>query len=203
VVELAQAGARRVIGLDNRESILQLARQTVAAAGLEDRCEFVTDLTGPIDVIVSLDAFEHFSDPGGVLNKMEQLLPPGGAAFISFGPPWRHPRGGHLFSVIPWAHLIFSEKALIRWRGDIRSDGAKRFSEVDGGLNQMTIRRFQQLVRQANFAVAYIHTVPIRKLRFVHNRLTREFFTAIVQCKLVKRGTSGKPRTGPGTDCDV
>jgi hypothetical protein len=54
--------------------------------------------------------------------------------------------GGHLFSVFPWAHLIFSEQALIRWRSDFKSDGATRFSEVAGGLNQMTIRRFERLI---------------------------------------------------------
>jgi hypothetical protein len=65
---------------------------------------------------------------------------------ISFGPTWHHPYGGHLFSVFPWAHLIFSEKALTRWRSDLRDDGATRFGEVAGGLNQMTIRRFEELV---------------------------------------------------------
>jgi hypothetical protein len=51
----------------------------------------------------------------------------------------------------------------------------------------MTIRRFEQLVRESDFEVVSIETSPIRKLRFVHNRLTREFFTAVVRCNLVKR----------------
>jgi len=186
-IELAQAGVARVIGLDYRQSVLDRARQNAAAAGVQDRCEFVTDTEKKVDAVVSLDAFEHFSDPPAVLKKMNQMLAPGGRVFISFGPSWYHPRGGHLFSMFPWAHVIFSEKALIRWRNDIRKDGATRFSEVDGGLNQMTIRRFEQLVRQSAFTVDTPEAAPIRQLRFIHNRLTREFCTAVVRCRLLKR----------------
>ncbi len=96
------------------------------------------------EVIVSLDSFEHFGDPAGVLAVMHDLLKPGGVIIATFGPTWYHPLGGHLFSVFPWAHLLFSEQALIRWRADIRSDGATRFGEVEGGLNQMTIARFER-----------------------------------------------------------
>jgi SAM-dependent methyltransferase len=185
-VELAQAGVKHAIGLDYREAALARGRENAAAAGVQDQCEFVTDYPGPADAIISIDAFEHFSDPAGVLKKMGQMLGPGGAIYISFGPSWYHPRGGHLFSMFPWAHLIFSEKALIRWRNDIRNDGATCFSEVEGGLNKMSIAHFGQLIAETNFKVEYLETVPIRKLRFFHNRFTREFFTAVVRCKLIK-----------------
>jgi hypothetical protein len=36
------------------------------------------------------------------------------------------------------AHLIFKERALIRWRAGFKTDGATRFGEVAAGLNQMT-----------------------------------------------------------------
>jgi hypothetical protein len=106
--------------------------------------------------------------------------------FASFGPTWYHPLGGHLFSVFPWAHLVFSEAALIRWRADFKTDGATRFSECAGGLNQMTIRRFERLVRESPFQSRMLEAIPIRKLRSVHGGLTREFTTAIVRCRLVK-----------------
>ncbi len=134
-----------------------------------------------------MDAFEHFADPSGILNIMGALLRPAGEALVSFGPIWYHPLGGHLFSVFPWAHLVFSEKALIGWRSAFKSDGATRFSEVAGGLNQMTIAKFEKLVADSSLQFAELELVPIRKLRRFHNHLTREFTTAIVRCRLVKR----------------
>jgi hypothetical protein len=82
---------------------------------------------------------------------------------------------------------LFSESALIRWRANIRPDGATRFSEVEGGLNQMTIARFERLVAASQFRVESLETVPIGRLRPIHSRMTREFTTAIVRTKLVSK----------------
>lgn len=183
-IALAKNDASRVIGIDIRESVLQRAREKARREGVESICQFCTDSNEKADAIVSIDSFEHFADPAAILQTMARLLKPGGALYASFGPTWYHPLGGHLFSVFPWAHLLFSEKALIRWRSDIRSDGATRFGEVAGGLNQMTISRFEKLVKQSPFAVDFLEPVPIRRLRLLHSRLTREFTTAIVRCKL-------------------
>lgn len=188
-VEMAQNGAGKVIGLDIREEVLCVARDRAARAGVEQNCTFVSSTSELADAIVSLDAFEHFDDPGEILRLMANRLHTGGEALISFGPTWYHPLGGHLFSVFPWAHLVFSEKALIRWRSDFKTDGATRFSETAGGLNQMTISRFVRLVKASPFEVQAFDLVPIRKLRPLHNRLTREFTTAIVRCRLVKRAS--------------
>jgi SAM-dependent methyltransferase len=182
-VEMARAGAR-VIGVDIRESALETARAQADRAGVADRCRFCFDPDERADVVVSIDSFEHFADPLGVLRRMYELLRPGGKVLASFGPTWLHPYGGHLFSMFPWAHLLFSERALIRWRSDIRSDGATHFAEVEGGLNQMTIARFERLVRETDFRVVAIEAIPIRKLRHLHGRLTREFTTACVRCEL-------------------
>lgn len=190
-IELAQSGAERVIGIDIREKILQQAQEAARRAGVQARCEFCLDTQVLADFIVSLDSFEHFNDPAAMLDHMWTLLKPGGALLASFGPVWYHPYGGHLFSIFPWAHLIFSERALIRWRADIRSDGARSFKEVAGGLNQMTIRRFHQLVQKSRFSIEYFQTVPIRKLKAFHNRFTEEFTTSLVRCKLVKPESAG------------
>jgi SAM-dependent methyltransferase len=185
-VELARQGCRHVIGIDIQEQFLADARSAASRAGVLQKCEFHTFATGPVDAIYSLDAFEHFADPAAIFEAMHRLLKPGGRVHISFGPTWYHPLGGHLFSVFPWAHLIFSERALLRWRADIRNDGATRFAEVAGGLNQMSIRRFERLVRHSRFVCESIECVPIRKLRPIHNRLTREFTSAIVRATLIR-----------------
>jgi SAM-dependent methyltransferase len=186
-IEMAKRGAAHVIGLDIREDVLETGRRHAAALGLSDRCEFATTTKEPADIIVSIDAFEHFADPAGILRIMSRLLRPGGEVFISFGPTWLHPLGGHLFSIFPWAHLLFGERALIRWRADFKSDGATRFGEVAGGLNQMTIARFEALVLESPFTMGGLELVPIGKLRPVHSRITREFTTALVRCRLTRK----------------
>src|SRR5262249_55648860 len=152
-----------------QERFLEVARRRAEEAGVADRTAFVTDTDERADCIVSLDAFEHFGDPAGVLRRMHELLKPGGRLLAAFGPTWYHPRGGHLVSVFPWAHLVVPERALIRWRADFVDDGATRFAEVKGGLNGMTVRRFERLVWASGFATERLEAVPIRALRFLAN----------------------------------
>lgn len=187
-IELAELGAQRVIGIDIQEHYLAEARRRALAAGVGDRCQFETTASdASADVIVSLDAFEHFVDPGEVLRTMHRMLAPDGVVVAAFGPTWYHPFGGHFFSVFPWSHLIFTERALIRWRSDFKSDGATRFEEVAGGLNKMTIARFERIVRESPLRLAHFEAVPIRAARMVATGLTREFTTSVVRCKLVPR----------------
>jgi len=192
-IELAQRRSSEVIGLDNREDVLAIARSEAERCGVAGRCRFVSSLDTRVDVVLSMDAFEHFADPAGVLVEMRRLLEDSGYALIQFGYPWYHPLGGHLFSVFPWAHLIFTEEALIRWRSDFKTDGARRFHEVAGGLNQMTIARWERLVKESPFRVATQELVPIRSLRHFHNRLTRELFTSLIRARLVPREPAKQP----------
>ncbi len=186
-VELAENGARLVIGVDIQEDALCQAREGARMAGVQDRCVFSTEAPESADVIISLDSFEHFSDPAAILRQMWELLKPGGCLIASFGPLWYHPLGGHLFSIFPWAHLLFSEKALIRWRGDLRNDGARCFDEVAGGLNRMTIGKFLEIVEKSPFEMRQLDKVPIRRLSKLHNRWTQEFTTSTVRFRLNKR----------------
>jgi SAM-dependent methyltransferase len=190
-IELARHGAAQVYGIDILERLLVVAREEAAKANCRN-VQFGRTLPEAADVIVSIDAFEHFADPAAVLSVMAGMLKPTGCVLASFGPTWYHPLGGHLFSVFPWAHLIFGEKALCRWRSHIRHDGAQEFSEVEGGLNQMTIRRFAQIVESSPFQFDWFETVPIRVVRVLHNRFTREFLTAVVRCRLIPRAPAAR-----------
>src|SRR5437588_2671855 len=196
-VEMARRGAMRVIGIDIREDLLQAAKQKALSTGVQNTCHFVSSTKELADIVVSVDSFEHFADPAGILRTMDKLLQPGGEVLVSFGPTWYHPVGGHLLSVFPWAHLIFSEKALIRWRSTFKSDGATRFNEVAGGLNQMTVAKFEELVAGSPLKFASIELIPITRLRRFHNRFTREFTTAVVRCRLVKRTCAEQGRPSP------
>ena len=161
------------------------APSTRRRSGVTDRCTFAREWREPVDVIVSLDSFEHFADPAGVLAHMRGLLRPGGKVLAAFGPTWYHPLGGHIYSVFPFSHLLFSERALVRWRSLHKADGATTIEE--SGLNKMTIRRFIELVEASPLRFASFELLPIRPLRLIANRLTREFTTAAVRCVLEPR----------------
>lgn len=193
-VEMAQHGAGRVIGVDIRGDKLEMSKCLAQQAGVSNRCEFVKAANAAADIVVSIDAFEHFDDPAAILRLMRGMIRPGGKLVMSFGPTWYHPYGGHFFSIFPWSHLIFSERAQIRWRAEFKNDGATRFTEVQGGLNLMTIALFEQLVAESGLVVASLRMVPIKRLRWLHRRVTREVTTAIVECLLVERGNNRSDR---------
>ena len=180
-IEMAQHGAD-VTGLDIVEAYLTQARAKARDRGL--KVNFTNRAEGLFNVILSFDAFEHYANPAQILNQMSELITPDGVVIASFGPTWYHPLGGHLFSFFPWSHIVFSENALIRWRREFKTDGALRFSQVEGGLNQLTIRRFEQIVSESPFRIEKLETVPIKRVRRLHNRFTREFFTSTVRCRL-------------------
>ena len=184
-VEIAEHGARHVIGIDLRQRWLELGAELAVAQGVADRCTFAREWKDPVDLIVSLDSFEHFADPAGVLAHMRGLLRPGGKVLAAFGPTWYHPLGGHIYSVFPFSHLLFSERALVRWRAMHKSDGATTIAE--SGLNKMTISRFIRLVEASPLKFASFELLPIRPLRLIANRLTREFTTAAVRCVMEPR----------------
>jgi len=186
-IDMAQHGVPRVIGLDIREEPLSSARESAKKAGVENSCVFTTHTDEKVDVVVSLDAFEHYADPLAMLKVMRRLLKDDGYVLACFGPTWYHPLGGHGFSIFPWAHLVFSESVLMRWYREDSGRPAYHFEEVTGGLNKLTVRRFERIVAQSEFEFDSIEPVPIRKLKLLSNKLTREFTTAVVKCKLVPK----------------
>ena len=191
-IEMAQRGAGRVIGVDIRRSLLNRARARAAEAGVADRCAFTTTPEERADIVVSLDSFEHFDDPTGILRAMDTCLMPDGKVVVSFGPPWYHPRGGHLFSVFPWAHLIFTERALLLWRKRFRArQTAKSITEC--GLNKMTVSRFERLIAGSSFRFERYKIRPVHGHDWLTSRVVREFGTSVVTCTLVKRARVSSP----------
>lgn len=64
------------------------------------------------DFVISINAFEHISDPEKALYEIYRVLKPGGYAFIQFDPVYFCDTGGHMFDYInePWGHLIYEEE---------------------------------------------------------------------------------------------
>ena len=184
-IDMARNGAARVIGLEALERPLAVARENLARSGVRN-CEFQRQTDEKADIVVSLDSFEHFDNPGRILAEMARLLKPEGRVIASFGYPWYHPLGGHL-PLFPWGHLVFTEQSLMKWRSKYKTDGATRFEEMEGGLNQMSIGKFERLIFQSPLRIETFRTIPIRAVRRFHCRLTREFFTSVIQASLKHR----------------
>jgi 2-polyprenyl-3-methyl-5-hydroxy-6-metoxy-1,4-benzoquinol methylase len=197
-IAAALHGAKRVYGIDIRDVSLAIAQESSTEHGVQDKCVFlngvlqgsrVREISETLEFAYSLDSFEHFSEPGQILDQLYSLLAPGGELYVSFGPPWKHPFGCHMFFLnsLPWMHFLFDEETIMAVRAAYRQDGAKHFGEVEGGLNQMTVGRFIRLAENSNFQVEKLRLIPTKGLTWlVRNHSIREYFTSVVQCVLKK-----------------
>ena len=85
---LAKAGAQ-VIGIDQSQQTLKVARQHAASGGLpiDYRLQTVEQLAQPeagsYDIVTCMEMLEHVPDPAAVVAACAQLLKPGGQAFFS------------------------------------------------------------------------------------------------------------------------
>lgn len=65
---------------------------------------------------------------------------------------------------------------------------ATHFGEVEGGVNQMTIRRVRQLAVGSPLEFESFETVPIRRLRALANPWPPEFLIGSVRCRRRRGG---------------
>jgi hypothetical protein len=120
---------------------------------------------------------------------MKRLLAPGGVVMITFCPPWFAPYGSHMhfFTKVPWVNLLFSERTVMSVRSRFRADGAKRYEDVEMGLNRMTIRKFERIIAASGMTVAWRQYVCVKKLNALSRvPLVRELFINVASCVLVK-----------------
>lgn len=193
VVAAAEAGAQLSVGLDTVEINLRMGATRAESRGVTDRVRFATDAIATFgtewaDVALSQNSFEHFDDPGEILDQAYRALKPGGQFFVTFGPSWWHPFGvHHMFMIaLPWAHAVFSEQTILRVRQLYRPNLPVCWREV--GLNKMTVAKFLHLVADTPFVVTDLSFTPIRPLPawLVRLPLFREWTTADTSVILTK-----------------
>lgn len=190
-VAMAKLGAARVVGLDIQWHAR--ARRLAEEHGCADRVTFVERLPdtmlGTFDMALSCSSMEHFDDPEGVVRLMKQATRPGGRVIISFGEPWYGPRGSHFdhFSRLPWVNLLFSEQTVMRVRSHFRFDGAQRYCEVRGGLNQMSLARFERIVRHSGMEIEFLKSYMTKGLPVSRIPVVRELCASAAACVLRKR----------------
>jgi 2-polyprenyl-3-methyl-5-hydroxy-6-metoxy-1,4-benzoquinol methylase len=175
---LAKLGASHVHGVDLAAGKIEHAERRLS--GLAN-ASADTEIGGrQFDVVLSLNAFEHFPEPEKNLAEMVSALKPGGKIMLTFGPPWFAPYGPHMYfmTLLPWLPFWFSEKTVHRVRRLFRDDGSTTYGP---GLNGMTVARFQRVVAdagleaeflnfQAMFGQRWLTKVPLLRELFVNQR---------------------------------
>jgi hypothetical protein len=81
------------------------------------------------------------------------------------------------FCRLPWVNVFFSEQTVMQVRSEFRQDGARFYREIESGLNQMTVSRFERLLRDSGLRIHYQRYTCIKRWNWLA-RLPwlREFF---------------------------
>lgn len=189
-VALALLGAAQVLALDIDQDFLAAGRLLAEEHGVAQRIRFATaplrDDLGAQDMVVSINSMEHFSAPAAILATMASLLRPGGRLLVSFSPTWYSPWGAHMhyFTRVPWVHLLFPESVVMSVRSRYRDDGARRYEEVRGGLNRMSVNRFERLLAASGLTSVRMEKVGVRGIRaFARVPVLRELLVPKVICE--------------------
>ena len=190
LLALASRGwIKRGVGVDIRHT--EQAQANARANGLQDKVEFTSNLEPgrQFDLVYSCSAFEHFSDPVHILNLMLERTIPGGRVIVTFAEPWWSPRGSHMDGItrLPWVNLLFSERTVMAVRNRYRKDGAQRYEDVEGGLNRMTLRKFETIVSSCGAKLESLDVFPVKGLPLVGQLpVIRELMVAAASCTLRK-----------------
>jgi SAM-dependent methyltransferase len=192
-VGIAKAGAAKIVGVDILDEWLEHAKSLIDQYSCSDRAEIIDgrkeQLDNDFDVILSQDSFEHYSDPAGTLQKMKNMLKPGGHIFLVFTGPWYSPFGSHMqvFTPLPWVNILFPENVVMKVRAGYRSDGAQKYEDIDSGLNKMTVARFYRIISNSGMNVEYSFYHGFKGMDFVrHIPIMRELFADQLGCVLTK-----------------
>lgn len=175
---------RRVVGVEIDRDGLERAKEALSSShfppGVE--VEFVqgTSTTIPVpdqsfDTLLAFDCMEHVMSPSAIMHEWCRVLRPGGRCLIEW-VPYKGPWGPHMESLvpIPWAHILFGERAMFRtaemiydlpgfqprhW--DLDPDGHRKpnkwrtwssFSE-QGYINQLDIAALKKIAGESRLKV--------------------------------------------------
>ena len=200
----ASLGVNKIYGVEVLQKYEKEAIELAESLQLSDKFTFITADAAKlpfednsVDTIIMNDAMEHVDDPELVLKECIRVLTKGGKIFINF-PPYYHPFGAHLSDAIgiPWVHMFFSEKTLIKVyvdaiknmpdakdREDFRisyKDEKPYFSYI----NKMTVSRFKRIMKNLDINPSYYKEVPLRNFFIPLSKTpsVKEMFVKMVVC---------------------
>jgi SAM-dependent methyltransferase len=214
-IAYAAERARSVIGADTDAEAIAVARRIHSTPAIQYVVSGTTGIpiaSSSVDTILCFDVFEHVSHPAAMLEECRRVLRPGGRMLIgTWG--WYHPFAPHLWATmpVPWAHVLFSERTLLRacrrvfhsaWyvanRHDVDASGRKfadKYTEEaisTDYLNKLLIRDFERAFDRSGLKWT-VHLEPFGS-RFARPTrpllrvpFAREFFTSYFWAVLEKR----------------
>lgn len=199
-LDMAMAGARKVVGIDIDVPVLDFARRNLQTRHPElqsvvsfECCEIDALPDNSFDLIVSKDAFEHVLDLRGLLGNIRRCLKPGGRLYAGFGPLYHSPNGYHSLMphfCLPWGHLLIPRSWVLALGN--RGQKEKRslyelfmlnelsFADyetifIESGLDMISFRN-----NQSEHVISKIMTL-LRRIPFL-----REYFTHNIYCIMEK-----------------
>jgi SAM-dependent methyltransferase len=153
-VEMGQAGAAEVIGVELHQERVDFANRHVAERfpELGGRVRFCAaelaalNMQNELDMVVSKDTFEHVQNVPEMLAFLRSALKPGGEIWAGFSPLWRSPNGDHGLAGgrLPWEHLMLPRPRVLERMS--AKTGRPILSLVDVDLNAMSPQEFRSAV---------------------------------------------------------
>ena len=114
------------------------------------------------DLAFSYNSFEHFPDPGRVLDEMIRVTRTGGIIHLDFGPLYFSPYGLHAYRSIdvPYCHLLFEPHVLERY---VEEHGLPPIPFDD--VNGWSVGRFRELWASRDRLIDRVRYREIPQLR--------------------------------------
>jgi SAM-dependent methyltransferase len=209
----------QAIGAEINTEALKVARENYG-----DRIKFIQTTPNEIpmpdqsvDIIYTIDTFEHLSKPEEILMECWRVLRSEGILLIHFGA-WLTPYGSHLEDIIPipWANAVFSMNTLLKVAAYlydspdyevacyyIDEKTGKRVpnpfldnKKWDEFLNHITISGFRKLIKTLPFEIINLENIGFGGKSFKAGKylgklsqfpITEEFFTKATFAVLKKK----------------
>ena len=222
---LLRYAPKRIAGVELDDWLLARANERWATLPPEDqarlefrqgRAEGVPFPEQSFDTVVAFDVMEHVMQPETIVAEWYRLLRPGGKV-LAWWSPFRGPYGPHMESLvpIPWAHLVFGERAMFRtaeriyddpdyvprpW--DHYEDGSRRPNKwkawssfkQQGYVNELRVPDLRRIAERVGFAVTRLepHTFrgsPLRHIvgsALMRMPVVNEYMTSFVILELTR-----------------
>ncbi|HUQ72258.1 MAG TPA: methyltransferase domain-containing protein [Planctomycetaceae bacterium] len=146
--------SREAVGLDLEEYKLDFARSQRDRMGCSNVQFLSYDGTtlpfadSSIDSVVCVDVIEHLPTPEHFVSEFHRVLKPGGQLLLSFGPPWYHPHGKHMWAKLPgwWTHLLFPRSVVMRVAGFSPESTWEQL-----GIHRLSVSKFRGIMNRNKF----------------------------------------------------